>query len=188
LQFEDDRRKPGTVVKKHPVSVCVVLAVSIALIVVACTITQTHAPGVSINETSVQIYPGTKISSDDQKALDAVLKNFNKSLYQIRTYDRGKLVKTRGSLEDARIDQKLVAEVSKASQKGVSDSTLQLGNPQKFTIGWPNQASANVFTSRASSPPPPPSPSTQPTPSSTELRVSKRLVSLVTPILQKYSR
>ena len=67
----------STVVKTHPILKYVALGVSIALVVVACTITQKHAPGVSIHETFVEIYPGTKISSDDQKALDAVLKNFN---------------------------------------------------------------------------------------------------------------
>jgi hypothetical protein len=89
-------------VKKHPVPTYVVLGVIIALIVVACAITQKHGPGVSIHETFVEIYPGTKISSADQKALDAVLKQFSKSLYKIRTYDRGKLVKTQGGSSKAR--------------------------------------------------------------------------------------
>jgi hypothetical protein len=157
----------STVVKKHPVSTYVVLGVIIALVVVACAITQKHGPGVSIHETFVEIYPGTKISSADQKALDAVLKQFSKSLYKIRTYDRGKLVKTQGSLEEARIDQTLVADASIASQKGVSVSTLQIGKS-----GWTQQS-------------PSPSPVSG---SPTELEVSKRLVSRVTPILQKYSQ
>ena len=171
----------STVVKKHPVSTYVVLGVIIALIVVACTITQKHGPGVSIHETYVEIYPGTKISSADQKALDAVLENFNKSMYKIKTYDSGKLVKTRGSLEDARIDQTLVADAINASQKGVSDWTLQLGNPYQLNIGKPNRTHAYLWPMRQS---PPPSPLS----SAEELRVSKRLVSRVTPILQKYSQ
>jgi hypothetical protein len=166
--------------KKHPIWVCVVLGLSIALGIVACTITQKHGPGVCIHETSVQIYPGTKISSADQKALDAVLKEFKKSLYKIRTYDRGKLVKTQGSLEDARIDQTLVADAINASQKGVSVSTLQIGNPYQLNIGKTILISA-AFRKQQS-----------PTPAQvsdrTELQLSKRLVSRVTPILQKYSR
>ena len=158
----------STVVKRHRVPTYVVLGVIIALIVVACAITQQHGPGVSIHETFVEIYPGTNISSADQKALDAVLENFNKSMYKIKTYDRGKLVKTRGSLEDARIDQTLVAEASIASQKGVSVSTLQIC---RFAQ-WKQQVRT-----------PPPVPG-----SPTELEVSKRLVSRVTPILQKYSQ
>src|SRR6476646_1491443 len=66
----------STVVKRHRVPTYVVLGVIIALIVGACAITQKHGPGVSIHETFVEIYPGTKISSADQKALDAVLKHF----------------------------------------------------------------------------------------------------------------
>lgn len=156
----------STVLKKHPVPTYVVLGVIIALIVVACAITQKHGPGVSIHETFVEIYPGTQISSADQKALDAVLKQFSKSLYKIRTYDRGKLVKTQGSLEDALIDQTLVADANIASQKGVSVSTLRIGRFAQWREQSPTPLSG----------------------SATELEISKRLVSRVTPILQKYSQ
>ena len=156
----------STVVKKHPVPTYVVLGVIIALIVGACAITQKHGPGVSIHETFVEIYPGTKISSADQKALDAVLKQFSKSLYKIRTYDGGKLVKTQGSLEEARIDQTLVADAINASQKGVSVSTLQV------CAQWKQQG-------------PPILPASG---SPTELEVYKRLVGRVTPILHKYGQ
>ena len=152
--------------KKHPVPTYVVLGVIIALVVVACAITQKHGPGVSIHETYVEIYSGTKISSADQKALDAVLKQFSKSLYKIRTYDRGKLVKTQGSLEDALIDQTLVADANIASQKGVSVSTLRIGRFAQWREQSPTPLSG----------------------SATELEISKRLVSRVTPILQKYSQ
>jgi len=158
----------STVVKKHRVPTYVVLGVIIALIVVACAITPKLGPGVSIQKTFVEIYPGTKISNADQKALDAVLKQFSTSLYKIRTYDRGKLVKTQGSLEEARINQTLVADAIIASQKGVSVSTLQIGRFAQWKQQIPTPA------------PVPGSP--------TELEVSKRLVSRVTPILQKYSQ
>jgi hypothetical protein len=169
-------------VKRHRVLTYVVLGVIIALIVVACAITQKHGPGVSVHETYVEIYPGTKISSADQKALDAVLENFDKSMYKIKTYDGGKLVKTRGSLEDARIDQTLVADAINASQKGVSDWTLQLGNPYQPKIGNADRTHAYMWPIRIQTP----SPSTLS--SAEELRVSKRLVSRVTPVLQKYSQ
>ena len=158
----------STVVKKHPVPTYVVLGGIIALVVVACAITQKHGPGVSIHETYVEIYPGTTISSGDQKALDAVLKQFSKSLYKIRTYDRGKLVKTQGSLEEAQIARTLVADAIIASQKGVSVSTLQIC---RFAQ-WRQQSPMSPIGPR----------------SSTEREVSERLVSRVTPILQKYSQ
>jgi hypothetical protein len=158
----------STVVKKHRVPTYVVLGVIIALIVVACAITPKLGPGVSIHEPFVEIYPGTNISSADQKALDAVLKQFSTSLYKIRTYDRGKLVKTQGSLEEARIDQTLVAGAIIASQKGVSVSTLQICRYAQ----WKQQSPMSPIVSG----------------SPTELEVSQRLVSRVTPILQKYSQ
>lgn len=150
----------STVVKKRPVPMYVVLGVIIALIVAACAITQNLGPGVSVHEAFVEIYPGTNISSADQKALDAVLKQFSKSLYKIRTYDRGKLVKTQGSLEEDRIDQTLVAGAIIASQKGVSVSTLQICRYAQWKMQSPIR------------------------PGPTELV----LVSRVTPILQKYSQ
>jgi len=158
----------STVVKKHAVPTYVMLGVIIALIVVGCAITPLLGPGVSINEPFVDIYPGTNISSADQKALDAVLKQFSTSLYKIRTYDRGKLVKTQGSLEDARIDETLVAAAIIASQKGVSVSTLQICRYAQ----WKQQSPMSPIVSG----------------SLTELEATQRLVSRVTPILQKYSQ
>jgi hypothetical protein len=154
--------------KTHPISVCLVLAVSIALGFVACAITQKHAAGVSIHETFIEIYPGTKISRADQRALDAVLKKFNKSLYKIKTYERGKLVKTQGSLEDTRIDQTLLAEDTKAFQNGIPNFDVQIGDPNQphrthHAPFWPFRPPEN------------------------ECRDCKRLVSFVTPILLKYS-
>ena len=154
----------STVVKKHAVPTYVVLGVIIALIVAACAITPKLGPGVSIQEPFVEIYPGTKISSADQKALDAVLKQFSTSIYKIRTYDRGKLVKTQGSLEEAQIDQTLVAGAIIASQKGISVSALQICRYAQWKMQSPIR------------------------PGPTELEVSQRLVSRVTPILQKYSQ
>lgn len=148
--------------KKHPVRVCAVLGVSIMLIVAACTITQKHGPGVYIHETFIEIYPGTNISSDDQKALNAILKHFDKSLYKIKTYEQGKLVKTQGALEDVYIDPVLVAEVIKASQQGIPNLADQIG-----------MAPSTGHAAKLATPP--------------SVETSKRLVRLVAPILLKYS-
>jgi hypothetical protein len=171
----------STVVKKHRVPTYVVLGVIIALIVVACAITPKLGPGVSIQEPFVEIYPGTNISSADQKALDAVLKQFSKSLYKIRTYDRGKLVKTKGSLEDAHIDQRLLAEVNRVSVTGFTDLTLQIGNGN-YPLS-PDTAHAYVHPSGI----PTPAPAGEWIPTA-QLRASERLCSRVAPILQKYSQ
>src|SRR5262245_24058610 len=95
------------VMKARPAPVCLGVFMCIALIVAACAIPRKFGPGVDIRS-AVLIYPATQISSHDQKALDAILKEFNKSLYRIETYDRGRLVNTQGSLDEAGIDQLLL--------------------------------------------------------------------------------
>jgi hypothetical protein len=157
--------------KKRPIWVFSVLGVIITLGIFACTITPKHGPGLYFHETYIEIYPGTKISAEDQKALNAVLKHFDKSLYKIKTYDGGKLVKTQGRLEDALIDQKLVAEVIKASQQGISGLADQLGS-----VTYTSKNPVGPVPSAAAPPPP-----------TKGLRDSERLVNAVRPILQKYS-
>lgn len=177
--------------KTHPVSVCLAVAASVALVVAVCAIAQTHAPGMAIQETAVKIHPGTKISSDDQKALDAVLKKYREQLYKIKTYDHGKVVKTQGRLEDARLDQTLVAETNQAALRGVSLIALQIGHEH-----WPSGAmgspeptntpfdnSPNKQLGPTTPPPPPPNKNTVLNPM--EVR---GLVRSVAPILQKYSQ
>ena len=161
--------QPETVVKTRPPSVWLVLALGSALIVAACSITQTFGPGVAIHS-AVLIYPGTRISSADQKELDAILKEFNKSLYKIETYDHGNLVKTRGLLQETLIDKLLFLESKKIPLSGRSQDTLQIG------LGcW---VACNVSTSKV--------PSTPMKPPKQELQNSARLVSRVTPIMLKY--
>jgi hypothetical protein len=170
--------------------------VSIALGVGACAMVQKHRPGVSFHETFVQIYPGTKISSADQKKLDAVLGQFSRSLYKIRTYDRGTLVKTQGRLGEDRMDQVLVTEAINAAQAGVSNTTLEIG-----IAAHPNWPAASVHPNRQKIGVPvhpnivgvPSHPETvgwapHPNLTNKEYRDCKRLVSRVAPILRKYSQ
>jgi hypothetical protein len=155
--------------KKHPIGVCTALGVSITLIIGACTISQKHGPGVYIHNAYIEIYPGTQISSGDQKALNAILKHFDKSLYKIKTYEHGQLVKTQGRLDDVYIDPVLVADVIKASQQGIPNFAEQIGNPNR-THGM---APSTGHAAKMPTPLPP--------------EESERLVRLVTPVLLKYS-
>lgn len=178
--------------KTHAILLRVVLPAGIALIVVVCAIAQTHNPRMSIQERSIQIHPGTKITSEDQKALDAVLRKHNKSLYKIRTYDRGKVVKEQGTLENARIDQTLVAEANEAALRGVSFIALQIGSEHSagttgaspLPTNTPFDNSANKQLGPSPTPPPPP-PNTNTVLSPMEVQ---ELVSRVAPILQKYGQ
>jgi hypothetical protein len=168
--------------KTHPVSVGVVLPAGIALIVVVCAIAQTHAPRADIHKTFVKIHPGTKISSDDLKALDAILKSYRKSLYKIRTYDRGKLVRTQGGLEDARIDQRLVAEVNEAALRGVSYVAIQIGN-ENFPTPWPTPTPTDYSPAKV-----PHTPAPAPNTAGKWPMEVREMVNRVAPILQKYSQ
>ncbi len=67
---------------------------------------------------TVIIHPGTNISKPDEKALNDVLKHYDKSVYRIETYQKGKRKKTKGQLIDMYIDKATAAEVS------------------RFRIGW----------------------------------------------------
>jgi hypothetical protein len=86
----------------------------------------TH-PKVTIEAEQILIHPrGPKLSQDDEKAMDGVLQRYNKSLYKIRTYEDGKLVRTRGRLNDLKIDKGLASEVAEAIQNGFSDTVIQI--------------------------------------------------------------
>jgi hypothetical protein len=184
--------------KTHAFFLRFTLAVGIALIALVCVIAQTHKPGVLIHETSIKIHPGTRISGDDQKALDDVLTHYNKSLYKIWTYDRGKVVKKQGSLKGARIDKRLVAEANEAALKGVSYLALQIGSE-----GPPPPPSSTTPTPEPTRPvdvnpvvqhlpvriPPPIKGKPTPTPGSTvEPMEVGEMIHRVTPILQKYGQ
>jgi hypothetical protein len=152
--------------KKPAIWGCIVLALSISLGIVACTYIPPE--GVYI-QTFIEIYPGTKITKTDQSKLDAVLRKFDKSLYQIRKYEGGHLVETKGSLADALISQTLVTAIDKASEHGVSGSAAAIYYARKV-VGWPHL-------------PMNPALPTDTTPWNPK---GKQLVDEVTPILAKY--
>src|SRR3954452_21286599 len=80
---------------------------------------------VSVQKNAIIIRPGTTLSPSDEKALNDILKNYDKALYKIRTYKKGKVVKTQGELKDVFIDSKVMSDLAKAKDEGVSDKTIQ---------------------------------------------------------------
>ena len=125
---------------------------------------QEQSGKVKITETRIEIHPGAKISESDQKALDDVLKNYDKSLYKIETYTDGKLVKVKGKLSDLLIDKALASEVASAKAHGMTSSTAQLGNTYK-TRYTPTPPASRAFT----------------------VEKERELVQAVKPILEKYT-
>lgn len=83
----------------------------------------------------IVVHPGTKLSKADASQLNAVLKQYDKSLYKIEIYKKGKVTKTLGKLNDMYIDQKAVADLTEAKTKGQSERAIQLiapsAGPQK---------------------------------------------------------
>ena len=90
---------------------------------------------VEIKDDFVVVHPGTKLSKADATQLNAVLKQYDKSLYKIEIYKNGKVTKTLGKLNDMYIDQKAVADLTEAKSKGQSERAIQLiapsAGPQK---------------------------------------------------------
>jgi hypothetical protein len=119
---------------------------------------------VKITETRIEIHPGTKLSTDDQKALSDVLKKFDKSLYKMEEYKNGKVTKTDGKLNDMHIDKALVSELASAKAHGLTVNTTQIVNTFKT---WQQPPPAGMALTPAK---------------------EKELVRQVAPIVEKYSK
>jgi len=101
-------------------------------------------PGkVEINNDNIVIHPGVKLTKPDAAQLDAVLSQYDKSLYKIEVYNKGKTSSTSGSLLDMCVDQRTVAELTQAKSQGQSERAIQLiapgssVNPTNSTSGSP---------------------------------------------------
>lgn len=90
---------------------------------------------VTMEEKGIILHPGTKLSQADAKALNDVLKKYDKSLYRIDVYNKnGQKKKSLGQLSDVCLDSAVVSEV--AAAKGNANRTLQViaaTNPQRAT-------------------------------------------------------
>jgi hypothetical protein len=119
-------------------------------------------------QNNVIILPGTAISKDDEKAMNAILKQYDKSLYRIDTYEKGKRTKTEGSLNNVVIGRKLMSEVAENAKKtGFTQYALRIG----FEIGSGHNQAAS------------------PTPEQKSSKTdSADLVRKLKPILEKYNK
>jgi hypothetical protein len=126
---------------------------------------QAKQGGVTIENQSITIHPGTKLSKADETALNNVLSKYDKKLYRVETYKDGKLVKTVGELK---LDKETASEVTNAKgpkaqvqrDLGLTDSTIIIAGSTKQV----------------------------PTRSVTTDEKAKALINQLKPILQKYSK
>jgi len=124
---------------------------------------------VEIKDDFVVVHPGTKLSKADATQLNAVLKQYDKSLYKIEIYKDGKVTKTLGKLNDMYIDQKAVADLTEAKSKGQSERAIQLiapsAGPQKGGAVNPQTGSPGPMPSGPQQP-------TSPAPSGPQMPIS----------------
>jgi hypothetical protein len=107
----------------------VILTSLTTIIFAAAGFAEEKAGKVEIKDKFILVHPGTKLSKADAKALNDVLKKYNKSLSKIETYKDGKVTRTQGTLSDMYLDQTTVAELAQAKSSGQSERAIQLIAP-----------------------------------------------------------
>ena len=176
---------------KNRVGTGLVLVALASLAVLTSTGLAQTSGKVEIKDDYILIHPGTKLSTEDVKALNDVLKKYDKSLYKIEVYEKGKATKTVGSLSDMQIDQKTVAELADAKTKGQSERAIQLIAPSASSQGAsPTAPPTGPVPSGPQVPtgPVPSGPQTQtPAPTASPGQTAEFMERLK-PILQKYSK
>src|SRR5215472_11619409 len=104
---------------------------ALAICIAIPAFAQEKGGGVTMDEDHIVVHPMTKISAEDVKAINDVLKEYDKSFYKLQTYKDGKLKKTQGTLSDVNLDQVIAAELTASQAKGESVKTMQFTNPQR---------------------------------------------------------
>jgi len=142
---------------------------------------------------NVIILPGTAISKDDEKAMNAILKQYDKSLYRIDTYEKGKRTKTQGTLNNVVIGRKLMSEVAeKAKTTGFTQYALRIGLNHGGTghVPSPNPHQEGLTTGVGHVPPTPPAnyPAHAAPAKAQDQMDSAELVKKLKPIFEKYSK
>jgi hypothetical protein len=175
-----------------------VLAGSAALTLAIPTFAEEKGGKVTIEEKGIILHPGTKISQTDAKALNEVLKKYDKSLYKIDIYKNGQKKKSQGQLSDVCLDRTVVAEAEAAT--GNSNRTLQViaaTNPQRSPGSTVNplrspsattnpQHTPSATTNPQQTPGAPTNP--QQSPCAPDEKAAKELIERLKPILEKYSK
>ena len=105
------------------------------------------------------IIPGTAMSKADAQAMNKILKQFDKSLYKIETYENGELKKTRGTLADVVTDKELASEIAANVKKtGFTQYAVQVAGQGEGVMpaGSPGGGTATHAQVNPTTPPPPP--------------------------------
>jgi hypothetical protein len=163
-----------------------VLTGAVALTLGACATWGLHHGGVDIDDTYVEIHPGTHFSPDDTKALNKILSEYDRRLYWVANVNGPKITDS-GKLSYVYVANILLDEVEKAATAGTSYSVIQIGardhspHVPDHSPHVPDHSPHIPMMSEHS-----------PHPTSIlnreDYRKCTELVKRVTPILQKYSQ
>jgi hypothetical protein len=135
------------------------LAVVIGLIGagLACAEEKVPTKNVVISKDRI-IIPGTEMSKADGQAMNKILKQFDKSLYKIETYENGELKKTRGELTDVVTDKELASQIAaNVKKKGFTQYAVQVAGQVEGGPS-PSPGGGGVNPAVANPPPAPPPP------------------------------
>lgn len=82
--------------------VLIALGVMGFVVLIACAqngMARNHKGKVEITKDVIVLHPAVQLAAADEKAMNDVLKRYNKNLYKIDTVENGKVTKTEGSLK-----------------------------------------------------------------------------------------
>jgi hypothetical protein len=135
------------------------------------------------------LIPGTNISESDQRAMNAILTQYNKSLYKLKGYVNGKAGKQQGTLKDAAIDKATAARAAvHAKDPHFTGSTLQVGFTANQDISRKPGSTANQDWTTKSGSTANQEKVNDPSASPHDASKAAELVKRLTPILRKYSK
>jgi len=104
-----------------------VTAIVVVWIVVACQTTPDHNVKRVVIENDRIVLNAVTLSQSDEAAFNHILKQYDKSLYRVETYEKARLTKTRGSLNKMWIQNEVASRaVESAKQEGFSQYAMQL--------------------------------------------------------------
>jgi len=139
--------------------------------------------------------PGTTVSTADAEAMNKILNQYDKTLFRIDTYEKGKRKKTRGRLTDLITDKRLASELTTAVNEGFSQYAIRIQTvatdptltptPRSAKTGPVPGPSTNPTSSKTG---PVPGPSTNPTSSNQSSAKTKELSDRLEQILKKYQK
>ena len=126
------------------------------------------------------VFPATTMSTADAEAMNKILNQYDKTLFRIDTYEKGKRKKTQGTLTDVITDKRLASEMTTGVNEGFSQYAIRIRTVATDPTMSPTPKSAKNG--------PMPGPSTDPTNSDQNSAKTKKLSDRLEQILKKYRK